>query len=283
MKAISYSLFGYNKERHHASFDFNTYLRGLMINLRMNRLIYPEWRNVLNTDKNTYEAYKELFDSLDIDITINDEAPLCKAMLWRLKPAFVGEDGNNKYTHVLCRDLDSPSTYREAQMVKFWEMREKGLHAITDSVSHDVPLLGGLIGIKTDHWGIKVGYNWNDMMNLAGGMDFTQKGSDQNFLNHYIYPKFATKGSEDIIQHYIKGYSNTFLNGWYNEVPSVELDIPYEMVESNDTCGHCGAAGFYHGAMFKFLRKHKDKFADLLEIEKKHPIIFFWVQDGTFD
>ena len=277
-KCISYSLFGYGKERQANSFDFHSYLRGLMINVRMARLIYPDYQIVLHTDQSTYDAFKPLFDNVGIEIVICEPAPLCKAMLWRLKPAFT-----DKWTHVLCRDLDSPLTYREAQCVKFWENREKGMHAITDSISHDVPLLGGMIGIYVPHWGMKVGYNWDDMFLIASGMDFSVKGSDQNFLNHHIYPKFATKGNENIIQHYIKGYANTFLNGWYNSVPEQELDIPFEMAESNDTCGHIGSAGWYETAMFKFLRKHKGSYTDILEVEKNYPDIFYWVKDGTFE
>ena len=55
------------------------------------------------------------------------------------------------------------------------------------------------------------------------------------------------------------------------------------MRESNDTCGHIGAAGWYETAMFKFLRKHKDNYSDLLEYERQYPTIFYWTQDGTFE
>ena len=83
MKAISYALFGYNKERQDNCFDFNSYLRGLMISIRMNRIVYPEWTTVLNTDKETYEAFKELFDGIkDLEVYVNEPEPLCKAMLW---------------------------------------------------------------------------------------------------------------------------------------------------------------------------------------------------------
>ena len=140
-KAISYALFGFNKERQLNCFDFNSYLTGLMINVRLARLIYPDWTIVLNTDQNTYNGFKPLFDGIGGDIYIHPEAPLCKAMLGSLHPAFMAD----KYPHVICRDLDSPLTYREAQCVKFCENRENGLQAIADSVSHGSPLLGGMI------------------------------------------------------------------------------------------------------------------------------------------
>src|SRR5687768_15698714 len=150
MKCISYSLFGYNQQ-HPSCFSFDSYLRGFMLNLRMNRLIYPDWNIVLHLDEGTYRGHVGLFDSLTkagiCEVVICEPSPLCKAMLWRMKPVFEMHEGQWKYSHVLCRDLDSPSTYREAQAVKYWMNKDKAMHAITDSVSHTIPLMGGMIGM----------------------------------------------------------------------------------------------------------------------------------------
>ena len=67
-------------------------------------------------------------------------------MLWRLLPIF-----EYNVERIICRDTDSPLTYREAQMVKEWENSPKVVHAITDSVSHNIPLMGGMIGL-TKHF-----------------------------------------------------------------------------------------------------------------------------------
>jgi hypothetical protein len=48
-------------------------------------------------------------------------------------------------------------------------------------------------------------------------------------------------------------------------------------------CGHIGAAGAYTGEINRFLYKYRDQFKDLLEIEEEYPIVFNWVQDGTFE
>ena len=89
MKAISYALFGYNKDRQENCFDFNSYLRGLMLNIRMNRLIYPDWEIYLQTDESTWNAWGNLFIKLPIKVEIHqDGVPLTLAMLWRLRPAF---------------------------------------------------------------------------------------------------------------------------------------------------------------------------------------------------
>ena len=273
-KAICYSLFGYGKPRQDHSFDFNSYLRDLMTSIRMNRLIYPDYRTVLNTDSDTYEAFKDLLLGCDIDLYINEPAPLCKAMLWRLKPIYTG-----KYTHVLCRDLDSPVTVREAKCVKYWENKGKAIHAITDSVSHNIPMMGGMIGIRVDLFLQKMPNSWDALMSMAS-YDYNRKGTDQEFLNRVIYPVFAKMGEDSITQHYLKGYANTFLSDWHNEVPEyIDLGLPAALNESNDTCGHIGSAGAYSSSLFKFLRKYWHNFDDLLALEAKHPNIFYWVNE----
>lgn len=276
-KCISYALFGYNKARVENCFDFASYLRGLMINIRMNRLLFPDWEISLQTDQTTFDAFQILFSNIGIKIHVNEPAPLCLAMLWRLKPVFETTNNNWIYSHVLCRDLDSPATYREAQAVKFWMNRDKAMHAITDSVSHCLPLLGGMIGMRpayfTERMGVKT---WEDLIAIGGDMDYSNKGSDQTFLNRFVYPVFGSKGNESITQHYVLGHGDTFLNDFHNHIQDLEIDVPYTLKESNLVCGHIGAAGYYEGAMFQFLRKHWDKFGDLLEQEKNFSKIFYW-------
>lgn len=294
-KAIVYSLFGHGKPRLENSFDFESYIRGFMINVRMNRLLFPGWVVVLETDQSTYLGFKNLFDKCGIEVRVNKPAPLCEAMLWRLKPIFeMNEDNVWKYSHVLCRDTDSPPTYREAQAVQYWINRDKAVHAITDSVSHTLPMLGGMIGARPDYFCERVAQSWEEMIELGQGMSFEKKGTDQAFLNRCIYPRFAQHGNDSITQHYFNGMPDTFLSDFrtckcpptsgheshcYN---NIEISVPFEYKESNSVCGHIGAAGFYSTAMFQFLRKHKDKFTDLLKLEREYPTVFYWCSDNTF-
>lgn len=286
MKAISYSLFGYGKERQKNCFDFNSYIRGLMINIRMNRLIYPGWENIVHVDRATYDAFFYLLtNAKGLRVVVCEDAPLCLAMLWRMRPVFVQNfDSTWRYDHVICRDLDSPTTYREAQAVQQWIINDKSMHAITDSVSHNLPLMGGMIGARPNYFTEHVAKNWEQMIELGKDIDWSAKGADQTFLNKYIYPVFANKGHESITQHYVLGHGDTFLNDWHNKIPNLILPrVAIEMMESNDVCGHIGAAGFYGPPMFRFLRDHRDKFTDLLELEKNYPGIFNWCLDKTFD
>jgi len=279
MKGIVYSLFGYERGRAENCFDFNSYLRGLMICLRMNTLIYPDWKTVLETDENTYNGFKTLFDKLIeqeiIIIEINkNNTKLCEAMLWRLKPIFWKK---NKFTHILCRDLVSPATYREAQAVNYWvNQREKAMHAITDSISHDVALMGGMIGIMPEHFIHKTScYTFEDLMKKSN-IDYSTKGSDQVFLNQNIYPMFAQKGNDSITQHYVLGFANTFLSDWHNEIEDIDIGLPIELKETNDICGHIGSAGWYEPIASKLIYKYKSKFYEISEAEKEYPQIFYW-------
>ena len=277
--AIVYSLFGYDRERAESCFDFNSYLRGLAINLRMARLIYPDWDIIVQTDKATYEGWKDLLEAYPIKLEVHqDNVPLTLAMLWRLRPCF-----DLQYTHVLCRDLDSPLTYRERQAVEYWINRDKAAHAITDSVSHDVAMLGGMIGFRPQYFSQKMGVNsWGDLIRLRPSYNWNQKGSDQTFLTDIVYPKFCQHGWDSITQHYVLGMPNSFLSDYHNKIQDMELSIPYEYKESNDTCGHIGAAGFYSTAMEKFLRKYKDRFVDLQKIEDPYGNVFYWRLNDDF-
>lgn len=284
MKVISYSLFGFERGRHESCFDFNSYLRGLMINIRMNRLLFPDWEINLQTDEATYFAWSKLFDRLPINVEVHQNGvPLTLAMLWRLRPIFEMENGKWKYSHVLCRDLDSPATYREVQAVKYWMNKDKAMHAITDSISHDLPLLGGMIGARPDYFTERVNANtWKELIDKNNSFDWTKKGSDQTFLNEVVYPCFANKGTDSITQHYCLGMANTFLSDYHNKIQDLELDIPFEYKESNEVCGHIGSAGYYNGQASRFINKHSDKFKDLIEIEKDYSDLFSWVKNGCY-
>lgn len=283
MKAIVYSLFGHGKPQEQDCFSFPSYLRGLAVNLRLARLLYPKWEIILETDKATYDAYKDYFDNVKLTIEINPPADLTLAMLWRLKPAFHHEGGKWKYTHVLCRDLDSPLTYREAQAVQYWINRDKALHCITDSVSHNLPMLGGMIGVRPDYFIERISAgSWEDMI-AKGKYNWRQKGTDQTFLNQCIYPCFARHGSDSVTEHFVKGMPQSFLSDCHPEIQPMEIEgVSPLLNESNEIAGHIGAAGWYSGQLSKFLFKHKDRFNDLLEAEKTHKDIFYWTENLAF-
>lgn len=305
--AISYSLFGYDKERQANCFDFNSYLRGMHICLRFNRILFPGWQMVVNIDSSTYESpYKPIFEwyakkgFIKFNICPDNEK-LCKAMLWRLKTVFEMNGPGWTYTHVICRDLDSIATYREAQAVAEWVKEDKALHCITDSVSHTIPMLGGMIGFRPGYVNdvMKItddpGKAWFHLIDQSGGIDFSRKGSDQDFLNSVMYPKLCTHATE----HFVKGRPHDLVEGngrhysikdsWPEFIVDNRGNLPSpfnvnmaewesRLRETNLLAGHIGAAGFYEAPTMKFLYYDDPFKAEYEELEtmKGFEQIFYW-------
>ena len=274
MKAISYSLFGFDKERQENCFVFGDYLRGLNLNIRLARILYPDYTIVVHVDTATYNGLSHILNELPIQVVVCEDAPLTKAMLWRMKPIFSGD-----FEIVLCRDLDSPLTYRERQAVKYWENKEKAAHSITDSISHNVYMLGGMVGFKCKHFTDYTGFKtWEQMVSID--LDYQRKGADQDLLNRYVYPAFSKHGQDSITQHYILGMPNSFLSDCHNTIQDMEIDVPFEFKCTNDLCGHIGAAGYYTSPMLSFILKYNHLFSDLWELEKKYKDIYYWTNES---
>lgn len=277
MKVISYSLFGYSSDTEKNCFEFKTYLRGVMINFRMNSIIYPEWRMFLIIGEETYNSiYKKYFDYMVMNFgmiikVMPEDSPLCTKMLWRLLPLY-----EDKVEKLLCRDLDSIATYREAQAVKQWESEEKILHCITDSISHNIPMLGGMIGFDVRLFILKSDFrSWAHIFNLSKKYNMNKKGSDQTLINEHIYPKLNYSATE----HFVKGikHDKPEINGRHYDInENIELDINPELKKSNETCGHIGSAGYYEIELFKFLRDFDTMKDEYKEIESEFSDVFYW-------
>lgn len=292
MKAIAYSLFGYAKQRHETCFDFNSYLRGFHINVRFNRILYPGWITVLNLDSETYNSpYRDIFDwhtkMRFARMSFQEPAPLCKAMLWRFKTVFDYDHPNWRYSHVLCRDLDSIATYRESQMVQQWIDEDRAVHCITDSISHNIPMMGGMVGFRPGYINdlLKIGTTpekaWDKLIDNAADMNFNRKGSDQDFLNKYIHPACAHNATE----HFILGMRHDVHeeNGRHYSIdrsikPEGVSDEMRDKLEEKMLAGHVGAAGFYETPTMHFLNRHdpyRDEYKELEEWPGFEQI-FYW-------
>lgn len=284
-RAISYSLFGYNRKTPDNCFDFACYMRGLHINIRFNRILYPGWTTVVNVDHSTYNSeFKEIFQWHEANgyLKVNlcdDGEPLCKAMLWRMKTIFDTRNNEWTWSHVIMRDLDSIATFREVQMVQEWiNEATKAIHCITDSVSHNIPMMGGMIGFQPSLFSSLTGiHNWDQLLAFDKSMDFTVKGSDQTFLNRAIYPKCAGSATE----HFIKGMVHNLPenNGRHYVVnENLPIGVDERFKATNLLCGHVGAAGYYEAPTMKFLHYDDPYRGDYIAIEKmeKFRNIFYW-------
>lgn len=280
MNAISYSLFGYNQQ-HENCLSFKSYLRGLHLNIRIAELLYPGWRICVAIDQSVhYSPYREYFTNLAfdkrLDVYLQSTRPLCEMMLYRLLPMFIVDGDHMKYDRIICRDTDSLLSYRERQAVAYWERGPKMAHAITDSVSHTIPLMGGMIGLQSgpfrDRMGVK---SFDELLSLSQGIDFNRKGADQDFLNRYVLPKVA----DSITEHFVLGHPQTFRGDCYNFIHDIdlkEIGVPDELKETNGYGFHIGASGFQTDAVVKFLEKHGKDNEYWKELEKQYPSIFYW-------
>ena len=277
--AISYALWGKDAPRQHECFDYESYLRGMAMCIRMNRLLYPDWVTVIHTNDVCFESLVELYENIkNVHVIRMPDGPLCYNMLWRLFPIYCG------YDRVLCRDSDSPATWRERAMVQEWITDGTAAHTITDSTGHGLAMLGGMIGFCSREFREMTKLPlWDVLLTSEQGIDFNVKGSDQTYINKVLYPCFARKGQESITAHYIKGMPDNFLRNYHRDVPTGNLPFLDETLQdSNDITGHTGAAGFYETAMMKFIRRFEGQFNDIENNERKYnksigKNVFYWV------
>lgn len=280
MNAISYSLFGCNQQ-HDQCFDFKSYLRNFQLNLRIAELLYPGWEVVVMVDNESYHSqYQSYFYQLNNNKKANvakcQKDELCKMMLWRVSPLFWTVAGHNIYDRVICRDTDSLLSYRERQAVAYWERGPKMAHAITDSVSHTITLMGGMIGFMSGPFRDRIGVkSFDELLALSQGIDFNRKGADQDFLNRYVLPKVA----DSITEHFVLGHPQTFRGDCHNFIHDIdlkEIGVPGELKETNGYGFHIGASGFQTDAVVKFLEKRGKDNEYWEGLEKQYPECFYW-------
>jgi hypothetical protein len=258
MKILSYSLFGDPN-----SFEFPFYLRGLYFNLRMNRLLYPGFDNHVSVAKNIQNDVVNSLWSLfpNTSMVFENEAPRCQAMLWRIKPIF-----ETKATHVICRDLDSVSTYREALCIYEWLNSGLPFHAINDNAAHS-GLMGGLVAFKSEDFKRDTGYTSFEQM--IQGQDLKKHGSDQNFMNKFIHPKIK----HGLIMHNLKG-AGIEAAITKTEVPAFG-PIDKKLWVSDLISRYIGSAGVIDFELLRFFKSF-DNDPKWDEFERKHKNICYW-------
>jgi hypothetical protein len=254
MKVISYSIFRAPCEK----FEFMAYLRGLYFNARMNALIYPGWKTVINVQNSIYDKYEKYLTGLPIhNIHIFGEAPLCESMLWRLDPIF-----SDDVTHILCRDADAITTYREAQSVNLWLDSKKDAHVIHDNPAHS-GLMGGMIGLKAG----PIKEKYRSLNDLIKGWDLQKRGSDQDLLNKRILPLVK----DSLLTSDMQVFRPTSPLGMVS-LP----DVDPRLWESNLCASFIGSAGVNELETLRFFKRF-DK-TDYSEFEKEHSDILYWAR-----
>lgn len=256
MKLISYSLFNSDQAQ---EFEKLFYIRGFYWNARMNNLIYPDWRTHLELDWATYNEYKDLFDWLiennNLSMRLNDNEPeLCAGMLWRMKPIWTID-----VSHVLCRDADAITTYKEAQYIQDWLESGIAVSSIHDNPAHG-GLMGGMVGFDTAAF--KALTQINSFDELIANRDLSERGSDQHLLNGEILSNtkhtVITYGPE--IPHSLR------------KPPLVDE----KLWESNLCAAFIGSAGVNELETLRFFKRFDLYNWKFIPIEKQFPKLFYW-------
>jgi hypothetical protein len=188
MKVNSYALFG----------DIERYGRAyLPCNIRQHVTLYNNWTFWIHIDKElTNEPYNRVLKKLSQEGFIRisyvqdfgnlcDSRQKCMMMLWRLLPLWQDTE------YVFCRDLDSILTPRQLQCTRSFINSGRIAHGINDNICHNIPLMGGMCGFKTNEFVKIFGNSLNALVSQFKGADWNQHGTDQIFLMNYIYPLVA--------------------------------------------------------------------------------------------
>lgn len=262
MKVLSYSLFGDPN-----SFEFPFYLRGVYFNARMNQILYPEFTTCVSTERTLIDKYEPMFmflhDQKYFMMHAESTSPRCESMLHRLRPIF--ETGA---THVICRDLDSVSTYREALCTYEWLNSGMPYHAINDNDAH-AGLMGGLVAFKTEDFKRDIGYTSFEQM--IHGQDLKKHGSDQNFMNKHIHPKIK----RGLLMHKLKG-AGIEAKVTATEVPK-SGPVDKKLWVTDLISRYIGSAGVIDFELLRFFKSFEpDPKWD--EFERKFKDIFYWAR-----
>lgn len=265
MKVISYSLFG-----DPSSFEFPFYLRGLYFNARMNALLYPGWSTCVAISETVKEKYLPMLMKMPTRyISVFPDAPMCESMLWRMAPIF-WKEGSPVVTHVICRDTDAITTYKEAQAVQEWIDSGFSVHGITDNPAHSLPMMGGMVGFRVEHFK-QLFPQWTSFEEMIKGQDLRNRGSDQDFMMKKIYPK----AKDHMMGHFFDGcrekvyYTKNLVS---NQIQGVDT----RLWESNLTCRHIGSPGIVDMETLRFFQRF-DK-TDYSAFEKEFSNVCYWAQ-----
>jgi hypothetical protein len=88
----------------------------------------------------------------------------------------------------MSRDIDSPILERETTIVNAWLDSKQTIHIIRDHPEHDVPILGGLWGVKSNKERLWMKNVSQYLLSPDVAQCYAGEG-DQTFLEDYIWPR----------------------------------------------------------------------------------------------
>jgi len=190
----SFSAFGERRDSYMALFP-------LIIRMHYSLYTKPNWKIRITTDRpfDNSSFYGKQINNLSekgllqLRIVSNggsiwEQSVKGIGMLWRLIPAWEDND------YVFCRDLDSILTPRQAKFVQHFIESNMIVHGINDNNAHTIPLMGGMIGVKSKAFVQIIDFPSFAAMVSSWKMNSSQwdkHGQDQVFLMEKIWPKVS--------------------------------------------------------------------------------------------
>lgn len=252
-KVISTALFG--KNTRYAVY-WNAFLRAHLT-------LFPiseGWRLRVHVDEHNLWL-KVYADAGLCDVVPCDDAPLTRAMLWRMKPVW-----DESVDYVFCRDIDALPTPRDRACCDQFIASGLDVQTIHDSVSHD-GILGGLSGYNCESFREQVKeagiHSWDDLVRFGKKTDdeWARHGGDQDVLNALCLGWGREKPGARlaIFEHRYAGWAGgkpgtgerkpsswaTISEPTPNTLmPVSEGDKRFVGGQADSLCSHLGAAGF---------------------------------------
>lgn len=171
--------------------------------VRAHQLVWKGWELWIHHDSRVTElpywpALKAMGEKGIVHLEhIAHGADLCKAMLWRLLPAWKGE-----VAAIACRDVDSVPLPRDRRAVEEWLASGKTVHAIHDNSAHS-GVMGGTTSVRAPRFvELLACRDLAQFVSRGQGIDFTKQGADQDLLNRHL-PLYAAETLVHDLHHLV--------------------------------------------------------------------------------
>lgn len=167
-KVISFCLWGQDEK----------YLHGAIRNMELAKQLYPDYICAFYVDESVPVDILDILDQLGAEIYRYRGNIGWKLMMYRFQPI------EHPLTSImLSRDTDSRFSERERICVKEFEESDKLFHCIHDHPYHNLPILGGMFGVKKG-----ILDNIGDLIKKNINTYPSKYQCDQHFLMDIIYP-----------------------------------------------------------------------------------------------
>ncbi len=199
--------------------SFSWYLEGALHNIKGAKLYYPDW-----VVRIYVFGLNETVEALLLESSNNAElvrcwasTPLDVSSSRKMTARFLSYDDPDTM-YLISRDLDSRFNPRELFAVNEWISSGLHFHVMRDHDQHDVPVLGGMFGIRRGALTGKV-TTMADLLSSAFAQEPNgitgMRGEDQSFLAKYVWPLVSSNAiTHDVSEERCQRYGSSLCRGF---------------------------------------------------------------------